>query len=130
MWLASHGATSAARPVRMFTTPPGRSDVASTSASVIAGSGRSSLASTTTVLPVTMAGATTLTSPSKADSGGATTVTTPVGSGADRLKYGPATGLALPCTCAILSAQPAYQTQRSMAASASSELPTSAANWS
>ena len=33
------------------------------------------------------------------------------------LKYGPATGLALPATCANLSAQPAYQTQRSIASS-------------
>ena len=43
--------------------------------------------------------------------------TTPVGSGTEMLKYGPATGLALPATCAYLSAQPAYQTQRSMAVS-------------
>ena len=58
-----------------------------------------------------MAGASTLTSPSSDDAGGATTPTTPVGSGADRLKYGPATGLAPPYTWAILSDQPAYQTQ-------------------
>src|SRR5437764_1371086 len=119
----------------MLTTPPGRSEVASTSASVIAGSGRSSAASTTAVFPETITGATTLTRPSRADSGGATTPTTPVGSGADRLKYGPATGLALPCTWASLSAQPAYQTHRSMAASTSAASPsapsrTSATNWS
>ena len=47
------------RPVRMLTTPPGRSEVASTSDSVTAGSGRGSRASTTTVLPLTIAGATT-----------------------------------------------------------------------
>ena len=43
--------------------------------------------------------------------------TTPVGSGTEKLKYGPATGFADPATCANLSAQPAYQTQRSMASS-------------
>ena len=37
---ASTGASSATKPVSTFTTPPGRSEVASTSASVIAGSGR------------------------------------------------------------------------------------------
>src|SRR5215831_26159 len=92
------------------------SEVASTSANAIDGSGRFSLASTTAVLPVTMTGARTLTSPSKLDCGGATTTTTPVGSGTLKLKYGPATGFAAPATCATLSLQPAYQTQRSMAA--------------
>src|SRR5262245_34324171 len=101
----------------MLTTPPGRSLVASTSDSVIAGSGRLSLASTTTVLPVRIAGAITLTRPRSDESGGATTPTTPVGSGDDRLKNGPATGLAFPYTWAILSVHPAYHTQRSMAAS-------------
>src|ERR687890_377846 len=46
---ASHGATSAVRPVSTLTTPPGTSEVASTSDSVTAGNGRCSLASTTTV---------------------------------------------------------------------------------
>ena len=40
--------------------------------------------------------------------------TTPVGSGSEKLKYGPATGLAEPATWANLSAQPAYQTMRSI----------------
>ena len=40
--------------------------------------------------------------------------TTPVGSGSEKLKYGPAIGLAEPATCANLSAQPAYQTMRSI----------------
>ena len=40
-----------------------------------------------------------------------------MGSGLERLKYGPATGLALPSTWVTLSAQPAYQTSRSIAAS-------------
>ena len=51
---------------------------------------------------------------------GATTPTTPVGSGIVKLKYGAATGLDEPRTWPILSAQPAYQTQRSMARSTTS----------
>ena len=47
--------------------------------------------------------------------------TTPVASGMVKLKYGAATGLLLPSTWAILSAQPAYQTQRSMARSTTSD---------
>src|ERR1700722_1077444 len=117
MWEASHGAISATRPVSMLTTPPGTSEVASTSDRVTAGSGCGSLASTTTVLPLTMAGATTETRPSNDDPAGASTATTPVGSGSEKLKYGPATGLDEPLTWAILSDQPAYQTQRSIAAS-------------
>ncbi len=113
---ASTGASSAAKPVSTFTTPAGTSEVASTSASVIAGSGRRSLATTTAVLPVAMTGASTLTSPSRLDSAGATTATTPVGSGTLKLKYGPATGFAAPATWATLSGHPAYQTQRSIAA--------------
>ena len=114
---ASHGPMVAAEPVRMLTTPPGTSEVASTSENVTAGSGRSYDDTTTTVLPVTIAGATTLTSPSSDDSCGARTATTPVGSGVERLKNGPATGLAPPTTWVILSAQPAYQTRRSIASS-------------
>src|SRR5215469_3488874 len=100
----------------MLTTPPGTSEVLSTSDSVIAGSGRSWLATTTTVFPVAITGAVTLLSPSRLDSAGAMTATTPVGSGTLKLKYGPATGLAPPATCATLSGHPAYQTHRSMAA--------------
>ena len=44
-------------------------------------------------------------------------MTTPVGSGEERLKNGPATGFPPPTTWAILSVQPAYQTQRSIVAS-------------
>ena len=95
-------------PVSRLTTPPGRSDVASTSVSDTAGSGRSCEATTTAVLPVVTTGASTDTSPSRLDSCGARAPTTPVGSGSEKLKYGPATGLALPTTCAYLSAQPAY----------------------
>ena len=50
---------------------------------------------------------------------GARTATTPVGSGTVKLKYGPATGLEPPSTCGSLSAQPAYQTTRSIARSTS-----------
>ena len=71
------------------------------------------------MLPLTIAGAMTDTSPSSGLSCGARTATTPVGSGTEKLKYGPATGLAPPRTWAILSDQPAYQTQRSTAASTS-----------
>src|SRR5690606_27545242 len=98
----------------------GTSDVASTSDSVIAASGRSSLLTTTAALPVTSTGASTLTRPSSEDRCGASTATTPVGSGTDRLKEGPATGLALPATCATLSVHPAYQTHRSTAADTTS----------
>src|SRR4029079_315390 len=70
----------------------------------------------THVLPVVMSGATTETSPSSGPFG-ATTATTPVGSGAEGLKDGTADGLAPPVTCAILSDHPAYQTSRSIAAS-------------
>src|SRR5450432_381417 len=102
---ASQGATSATRPVSMLTTPPGRSDVASTSVNVIAGSGRNSLAITTVVLPVAITGSSTDTKPSRLDDGGATIATTPVGSGTEKSKNGPATGFAAPTTCAILSVQ-------------------------
>src|SRR5215212_2661512 len=120
---ASHGASSAVTPVSRLTTPPGTSEVASTSDSVTAGSGRASDATTTHELPVATTGASTLTSPSSADSCGASTATTPVGSGTEKSKYGPATGFAVPRTAVTLSAQPAYQTQRSIAASTSDSAP-------
>src|SRR5271154_7100028 len=114
---ASQGAISSVRPVSTLMTPPGTSEVASTSDRDTAGSGKRSLASTTTLLPVTTAGATTEMKPSRLEACGAITATTPVGSGTEKLKYGPATGLADPRIWAILSVQPAYQTQRSIAAS-------------
>ena len=52
-------------------------------------------------------GAITDTSPSSGDPGGARIATTPVGSGVEKEKYGPATGLALPSTAVSLSVQPA-----------------------
>ncbi len=87
--------------------------MASTSARASAGSGRAKEVTTTHVPPVATTGATTLLSPSSDDPCGASTATTPVGSGTDRLKYGPATGFGLPATWATLSVQPAYQTHRS-----------------
>ena len=68
------------------------------------------------MFPLTIAGAIRSTSPRSAGSRGATTATTPVGSGTVKLKYGPATGFVPPATCASLSAQPAYHTHRSIAA--------------
>ena len=52
---------------------------------------------TTAVLPVTITGATTLTSPSRLDSAGATIATTPVGSGTLKLKR-PGYRMAAPAT--------------------------------
>ncbi len=60
---ASHGASSSRCPVRRLTTPPGTSDVASTSASSTAASGEVSEATTTVAFPPTMAGAIRETSP-------------------------------------------------------------------
>src|SRR5216683_4152071 len=138
MCAASTGASSAVRPVSTLTTPAGTSDVASTSDMMTAGSDPDPLATTTAVLPVAITGASTLTRPSRPASAGATTATTPVGSGTLKLKYGPATGFADPATWATLSGQPAYQTQRSTAAATArsasgrarpSPMTMSPANW-
>src|SRR5919202_5457265 len=112
----------------MLTAPPGTSDVAIASASSIAASGRVSDATTTALLPPARTGASRVTIPSSGGSSGARTPTTPVGSGTVKLKYGPATGLADPSTCASLSAHPAYQTTRSTAAFTSASSPVSSAN--
>src|ERR1017187_5340748 len=111
---ASTGASSAVRPGSTLNTPAGTSEVASTSDSVTAGSAAPPVATSTAALPVAMTGASTLTRPSRPASDGAITATTPVGSGTLKVKYGPATGLAAPATCATLSGQPAYQTHRSI----------------
>src|SRR5919108_5564148 len=103
----------------MLTTPPGTSEVAIASASSIATSGRVSEATATTALPPTRGGSSRVTSPSNGGSSGASTATTPVGSGTVKLKYDPATGFEEPITCASLSVQPAYQTMRSTARSTS-----------
>src|SRR5438477_1684967 len=112
----------------MLTAPPGTSEVAIASASSIAASGRSSDATATTTLPPVSAGARRDVSPRSGGSSGASTPTTPVGSGTVKLKYGPATGFDEPITCASLSAQPAYQTTRSTERSTSSRPLQSSAN--
>ena len=89
------------------------------SAKATAISGKRSLAASTAVLPLTIAGASTLTSPSSGLRGGASTAVTPTGSGSETVPNGPATGLTVPRTWVILSAQPAYQVHRSTAASTS-----------
>ena len=81
--------------------------MARTSVSDTAGSGRSCEATTTAVFPVASTGATTETRPSREESCGASTATTPVGSGSEKVKYGPATGSVAPVTWANLSVQPA-----------------------
>src|ERR1700750_3472181 len=103
---ASKAAISSVPPVSTLTPPPGTSEVASTSDSDTAGRGLRSLATATTVLPLTTAGATTETKPSRLDACGAITATTPVGSGSEKLKYGPATGVADPGTTDGLAPQP------------------------
>ncbi len=65
--------SSALNPVSTLTTPPGTSDVASTSLSVTAGSGRVSDVMRTTAFPDTSGGASRLTSPSSDEVSGATT---------------------------------------------------------
>src|SRR4051794_25194370 len=112
----------------MLTTPPGTSEVASTSPSSTAASGRVSDAQTIAVLPPTSTGASREVRPSSGGPSGASTATTPVGSGNVKLKYGPATGFVPPSTCGSLSAQPAYQTQRSIVRSTSSRPVQSSAN--
>ncbi len=86
MCAASGAISSAVKPVSTLTTPPGRSLVASASARVMAGRGRVSEATTTAVLPDTIAGASRETRPSRDDPAGATSPTTPVGSGTEKLK--------------------------------------------
>src|SRR3954471_3422128 len=125
---ASHGASSERRPVRRFTAPPGTSDVASASASSIAASGLVSEATAITAFPPVSAGSTRDTRPSNGGSSGASTATTPVGSGTVKLSYAPPTGFDEPSTGASLSAQPAYQTMRSTLRSTSSRPLHSSAN--
>src|SRR5262249_58497436 len=106
MCAASTGASSAVRPVRMFTTPGGTSEVASTSARVTAGSGTGSLATTTAALPVAITGASTLTSPNSPGAAGAITATTPGGSGPLEVKDGPPPRVAGPGTPGALAGPP------------------------
>src|SRR6185295_10597049 len=103
MCAASQETSSDLMPEIRLTTPAGTSEVCSTSPNVIAGSGFVSDVMTTTVLPPTIAGAMRLTRPRSAGSSGATTPTTPVGSGTVKLYYGPATGFTDPTICGYLS---------------------------
>src|SRR3954454_16414706 len=99
---ASQGASSESRQVSKLHEPPGTWDVASASASSIAASGLVSEATAITAFPPVSAGSTRDTRPSSGGSSGASTATTPVGSGTVKLKYGPATGFDEPSTCASL----------------------------
>ena len=68
----------------MLTTPPGTSEVASTSAKATATHGSASAATTTHALPLAITGAITETRPSSGDSARRERPpTTPVGSGAE-----------------------------------------------
>jgi len=71
---------SARLPVKMFTTPPGRSLVARISANVAAGSGNFPMDHNRRVA-AQITGATSDTNASSDGSSGASTTTTPVGSG-------------------------------------------------
>src|SRR5471032_3317534 len=106
------GMSSARLPVRMFTTPPGKSLVARISENVAAGSGNFSDGITIAVLPLKITGATSDTSASNDGSSGTSTTTTPVGSGVVKLKCDDATGFTLLKTCEYLSVQPAKWTSR------------------
>jgi hypothetical protein len=86
---------------------------------VIAGTGRSNEVTTTAVFPDTIAGAITLVRPSRLDSCGASSATTPVASGKEKSKYGPATGLLDPSTW-----------DRALRIDNPSAAATSALNWS
>src|SRR6185436_13651767 len=101
------GASSARLPVKRFTTPPGKSLVARISVNVTAGSGYFSEATTMAALPLKITGAIRDTSDTNDGSSGASTTTTPIGSGVVKLKCGVATGFTLPKTWENLSVQPA-----------------------
>src|ERR1700750_1221312 len=88
----NQGASSFTVPVKILTTPPGRSDEFSTSAKVTEHIGLVSEARTTHVFPPAITGAITETKPSNESFCGAMTDTTPVGSGTEKLKWGLATG--------------------------------------
>src|SRR5262249_7073328 len=107
MWPARWGISSWRNPVRMLTTPAGTSPAAHTSPNVMELSGFRSAATVTQVLPPTMIGAIAATTPNKAPSAGASTATTPVGSGTLKTKCGDPTGFTVLKSCTYLSPQPA-----------------------
>ncbi len=57
VWVENVGTSSFRKPVRMFTTPPGKSETASISPSTMAGYGYASDARHTTVFPERITGA-------------------------------------------------------------------------
>src|SRR6476659_2314799 len=107
IWSTNQLANSAGLPVKILTTPPGRSEEFNTSENVTAHKGLVSEASTTQVLPPAITGAITETSPSKESPWGAMIETTPVGSGTEKLKCELATGLTALYNCWNLSHHPA-----------------------
>ncbi len=116
MCRARCGRVSERGPQRRFTTPPGRSEVASTSAHSRPGIGSLSESRTTQLLPLTITGRTCETSPRSDGLSGATTPTRPVGSGSEKSKYDEATGFTDDSSAWYLSDQPAKWTIRSIVA--------------
>ena len=112
---ASHGASSARWPVRRLTTPPGTSRRRQHLGELDRGQrprlrGERDDGVAARRAPARCARRARAAAARRARS----RPTTPVGSGTVKLKYGPATGFDEPSTCASLSAQPAYQTKRSI----------------
>ena len=125
MWEASDGAVSASVPVRRLTTPPGTSEVASTSASVIAGSGPLGRGGDDRGVAGDDHRRDHADQAEQAESGGASTATTPVGSGVERLKYGPGDRVGAADHLGELVGPAGVPDQRSIAAS--TDLPAAAA---
>src|SRR6185503_18458672 len=107
MWSTNQEASSEGLPVKILTTPPGRSEEFNTSAKVTAQRGLVSDASTTQVFPPAITGAMTDTNPNNESLCGAIMETTPVGSGTEKLKCELATGFTELNNCWNLSHQPA-----------------------
>ena len=99
--------SSSSRPEIRFSTPPGTSETPATSPRSSARSGLDRETIATTVLPAANAGAISRTRPSRSGESGASTATTPVGSGEENDRNGAATGFTPPITAASLSVQPA-----------------------
>jgi hypothetical protein len=105
--VAKVGISSLRTPVSRFTTPPGRSLVASISPKRMLGYGCVVLASATTLFPLVIAGKISDSRPKTGASSGARMPTMPIGSVTVKLKCAEATGFTLPSTCSYLSVQPA-----------------------
>src|SRR5688572_17840552 len=99
IWSANQLTNSVGLPVKIFTTPPGRSEECNTSAKVTAHKGFVSEARTIQVFPPAITGAMTDTRPSRESDWGAIIATTPMGSGTEKLKCELATGLTELNTC-------------------------------